>query len=129
MSDAALSKKLLIKPGYRVLILNAPADYRAVLEPLPEGVTIAEAPDGVYDLVQGFVTWQKDLATLAPVVLEALKPGGVLWLTYPKLSAKVPSDLTRDRGWDVVTSAGYEGVSMIAVNDTWSAMRFKPTAK
>jgi len=49
-----------------------------------------------------------------------------LWISYPKRSSKVETDITRDVGWDVVYKAGLEGVTQIAIDDTWSALRFRP---
>ncbi|MGH3665245.1 MAG: hypothetical protein ACRDU8_03995 [Egibacteraceae bacterium] len=54
--------------------------------------------------------------------------GGLLWPAYPKRSAKVDTDLTRDVGWDAVTKAGWDGIAQVSVDDVWSAVRFRPVA-
>ena len=54
-----------------------------------------------------------------------LKPKGLLWITYPKGAAKIKSDITRDRIWRYAKTGGLDGVAMVAVDDTWSAMRLK----
>jgi hypothetical protein len=124
-----LAKKLLIKPGQQVAVINAPTDYLNELGALPEGVTLTATPNGKFDQAHLFAKDTKELKRLAPRALRALKPDGILWISYPKGSSKIQTDLTRDVGWDVVRDAGFEGVSLISVNDVWSAMRFRPSTQ
>ncbi|MCX6032431.1 MAG: hypothetical protein NT169_24455 [Chloroflexi bacterium] len=126
MSRSNLLKKLLIKPGQRVLILNAPPDYPEALGPLPEGAIQADGPDGTLDFVHLFVKDSAELARLAPVALAAIKRDGLLWISYPKKSSGVASDLTRDEGWAPIYEAGLRPVTQIAVDEVWSAVRFRP---
>ncbi|MCW5851528.1 MAG: hypothetical protein KIT87_15760 [Anaerolineae bacterium] len=129
MADAALLKKLLVKSGMRVLVLNAPDGYLARLEPPPDGASLSTQAEGVFDLVQLFVAQKAQLDTVWQTVQSAVKPGGVVWLAYPKLSSKVKSDMTRDRGWETVRAAGWEPVTQIAIDDIWSALRFRPVSE
>lgn len=129
MPDAGLLKKLLIKPGVRVLVLHPPDGYLDRLAPLPEGASLSTQPDGVFDLVQVFVAQKAQLDAAWPTVQAAVKPGGVLWLAYPKLSSGVKSDMTRDRGWETVRAAGWEAVTQVAIDDVWSALRFRPLSE
>jgi hypothetical protein len=78
------------------------------------------------DFVQLFVRDSAELAQHAPAALAAIKPDGVLWIAYPKQSAKVKTDITRDRGWEPVIAAGLRPVTQIAVDETWSALRWRP---
>ena len=78
------------------------------------------------DFVQLFVRDSAELATYAPAALAAIKRDGVFWIAYPKKSARVTTDLTRDRGWAPVTAAGLRPVTQIAVDETWSALRWRP---
>jgi hypothetical protein len=126
MPDSSLSRKLLIKPGYRIAIVNAPDGFSDTLGPLPDGVQRAEILQGVFDLVLLFARHTGELAQYGPVAIEAVKPGGILWIAYQKISAKAGSDITRDKGWDVVNALGWDGVSLIAIDSAWSALRFKP---
>ncbi len=129
MADAALLKKLLVKPGQRVLVLHAPDGYLARLDPPPDGTTVSTQPDGIYDLVQLFVAHKAVIDAEWSTVQAAVKPGGVVWLAYPKLSSGVKSDMTRDRGWETVRTAGWEPVTQIALDDVWSALRFRPLSE
>src|SRR5262245_27341113 len=117
MTATPLAKKLAVKPSYRVLLLNAPDGYRARLEPLPDGATLAEtaraAADGAFDAALTFVHDTAELTRLAPVVLAAVPPDRLLWFAYPKRSAKVATDLTRDVGWETLRAAGLQAVSLV----------------
>jgi hypothetical protein len=126
MADSSLAKKLGLKPGWRALILNAPDGYRALLDPLPEGVDLTTTPDGTFDFVQLFAKNKADLAEYAPAAMAAVKPGGMLWISFPKKTSKIQTDISRDTGWDVIQQAGWQGVFLISVDDVWSAMRFRP---
>lgn len=126
--DPTLTKKLLIKPGYQLLILNAPKGYVERISPLPEDATLAEAGSGLYDFVQLFCRDKTDVDALAPAAIAAVKPGGVLWLCYPKRGPKVQTDINRDTGWETVNRAGWGPVMQIAIDDLWSALRFRPEA-
>jgi len=98
----------------------------ASLGPLPAGVALVDGPPGTLDFVQLFVRDSAELMTHAPAALAAIKLAGVLWIAYPKQSAKVKTDITRDRGWEPVTAAGLRPVTQIAIDETWSALRWRP---
>ncbi len=122
---SALAKKLLAKPGHRVLLLNAPPGARELLEPLPDGAACDTSPDGVYDLVLWYAAGRTELERLAASALAARKPDGLFWVAFPKGSSRAQTDLTRDRGWDVLNAAGLRGVTLVSVDDRWSAFRLR----
>ncbi len=126
---SSLAKKLQIKTGMSLLVLNAPADYLAMLAPLPPGATVATAGAGPFDAIHCFARNRSELERYAPAALAALKPDGMLWFAYPKGTSGVPTDLSRDNGWNAVIAQGWEGVRQIAVDDIWSAVRFRPNAQ
>jgi hypothetical protein len=126
MTDLSLQRRLQLKPGQRALILNPPEGYVESLGPLPEGVARVDDPPGTLDFVQLFVRDSAELAIFAPVALAAIKRDGVFWISYPKKSSGVASDLTRDQGWAPITAAGLRPVTQIAVDETWSAVRWRP---
>jgi Bacteriocin-protection, YdeI or OmpD-Associated len=128
MTTSALTKKLQIKPNTRVLVLGAPDGFAASLDPLPDGVTIATAARGQFDVVHLFVRAAKELEKNAPKAIGAVREGGVLWTSYPKKSSKIDTDLTRDEGWKAIEGAGWGGVAQVSIDETWSALRFKPEA-
>ncbi len=122
MSDLALIKKLQIKEGQTILLLNAPAEFQRRMA----GLAFETEPQGSFDSIHLFAHDSQEVKRLAPQAIQALKPNGRLWIAYPKLSSGVKSDLKRDAGWEVVFQAGYRPVTQVAIDDTWSALRFKP---
>lgn len=128
-SSAPLARKLGIKPGFSVLLINAPATAADKLRPLPEAASLSTSVAGEFDAVLAFALNRAELDEASPRALAAIKPGGLLWMAYPKQSAKVPTDITRDRGWDVIKGAGWQPVSQVAIDETWSALRFRPEAE
>ena len=61
--------------------------------------------------------------------MQAVKAGGLLWFTYPKKTAKIKADITRDTGWESVRAAGWRPVTQIAIDETWSALRLRPESE
>jgi hypothetical protein len=126
MSTAPLPKRLGIKPGFRVRVLAPPEGYLDQLAPLPADAEIVPKGTGPFDLVQLFVTSKADVDRQAGKVIAMLRPRGLLWIAYPKKTSKVKTDISRDHGWEAVGQAGWIGVSIIAIDETWSALRFRP---
>ena len=126
MANPPLIKKLLIKPGMRLAVFNAPDGYLETLGPLPEDAQLADGPDGTLDFVQVFVKNRGEYDRLGPAALRAVKPDGLLWICYPKKSAGVESDLDRDVFWTLLDPAGLRPVAQVAVDEVWSALRFRP---
>jgi len=131
MADSNVFKKLGVKANQRMLILNLPEGYQYALGTLPPGVSVLNEADGTatFDCVQVFVHSRADVQKYAKTATSALKPGGMLWFSYPKKSSKIKTDISRDDGWDGLNALGLQGVSLISVDDTWSAMRFRPDSE
>jgi len=119
-------KKLRIQSGQRLLVLNAPSGYLEALGDLPEGVKVSEKPEGKYDFVHLFVGNSSEFGELSPVALDAVKYDGLLWISYPKKSSKVESDLSREVVWTLMEGTGLRPVSQVSVDAVWSALRFRP---
>jgi hypothetical protein len=83
-----------------------------------------------YKFVLSFVKTVKDVESLSAEILPFLEDNATFWVSYPKkTSKKFKSEITRDFGWDSLKINGYEGVSMIAIDNDWSAFRFRHTSK
>jgi len=121
-----VAKKLLVKPGKNWLFYNAPEDYLAVLEPLPEGVSTKFSTGGDFDGVQLFVKNSAELIDSLKTIMPILQPDTVFWITYPKKSSGIPSDLEMMSSWDELGRYGYNGVAAAAINEIWTALRFRP---
>ncbi|MFO0710003.1 MAG: YdeI/OmpD-associated family protein [Sandaracinus sp.] len=125
----SLAKELSIKSGHRVLVLRAPqAVAEAIVPPAGVELTTSNAARGPFDVVLIFVSSAKGLTDHVAKALASLGPDGVLWFAYPKKTSGVVSDLNRDEGWQPLVSRGWGPVAQVAIDATWSAVRFKPEA-
>ena len=118
----SLSAKLKLKPGARAALLNAPKGYMQELA--PQDVSLDRSLDGQYDWIQIFVNDRATLEALIPAVKAALKPVSLLWISFPKGSSKIQTDLTRDTGWDSVRDMKW--TNLVSIDDTWSAFSLRP---
>ncbi len=117
-----LIKKLHVKPGMRVAVVNAPAGFS--LGKLPAGVRQEKSLKGDLDLVMLFAVTQKELTSHWSRALGATKQDGALWVSYPKKTSGIQTDLGMGE-WDAPKGSGWNPVAMIGVDDTWSSVRFK----
>ena len=121
-----LAKKLLIKPGKSWLFFNAPANYLVLLEPLPDDVKTSFEAKGTFDGVQLFVKNSNELKAGLKIIVPVLKPDAVFWVTYPKKSSGIESDLEMMGSWEEPAKYGLRTVAAAAVNETWTAIRLRP---
>ena len=126
MAESSLAKKLKIKPGGRIAIINPPAGYLDELAPFPTGVEAIHALEGKLDWVQIFVKNKAELDQLAPQAIAAIKPESMLWISFPKGSSKIQTDLTRDKGWEDLQQFEMKWINLVSVNETWSAFSLRP---
>ena len=126
MTENPLLKKMKLKPGQRAAIINAPGGYVETLQPLPEEVELAEDLAGTFDWVQLFVKTQAELEQVIAHVRAALKPASMLWITFPKGTSKIQTDLTRDKGWDALQAIDLKWINLISIDQTWSAFALRP---
>ncbi len=126
--QSELSRRLLIEAEHRVLVLNAPAGYIDSLYPLPNGAsTGTHSARGLADVVQLFARDRAQLERDAGAARHALKPGGILWASYPR-SPDHQTDLSRNHGWGVLNSAGLTATTQVGLDRSWDAVRFQPSA-
>ena len=121
-----LTRKLLIKPAMRIAVVNASPEIAPMLRPLPDDVTVVHEFEPKLKFLLLFVRDVSELQKLGPQAVRSLDYDAVFWIAYPKKSSKLKSDIPRDVGWNVIEEAGFEGVAQIAIDDTWSASRFRP---
>ena len=126
---SSLVKKLGIQPGQRVLVVTAPAGYVELLTDRAEGVTVATFGEDPFDFVHLFVKHSAEYADLSPIAFGAVTYDGLLWISYPKKSSNVETDLTRDVLWRLTADTGLRAVTQVSINSVWSAMRFRPSEK
>jgi Bacteriocin-protection, YdeI or OmpD-Associated len=116
-----IARKLHLKTGMRVAVANAPAGFTLGKT---AGVTVEKSLARGLDLVLLFATTQKALEGQWPKALAAVKPDGALWVAYPKKSSGIETDLGMGE-WEATKGSDWNPVGMIAVDDDWSATRFK----
>jgi len=130
---SSTAKKLRLAPGHRVAILNSPAGYLAQLHPGPADVGTELETSQVYDAVQLFVNNTEELRRLGPAAIRAVKPDGLLWITYPKGGlARGATDLPATPWWtkrdvlgEITSVTGYKPVAFVAIDGNYTALRFK----
>ena len=123
---ASISEKLRIRPGFKLLPVNEPGDFKKELNSLPEGVTITSDKKD-FDQVHWFVYNKTQLEKEMSRILKLVKPGVIVWVYYPKGSSRIQTDLTRDKGWDCLLAEGDKltWISLISFNHTWSVFGFR----
>ena len=124
MAERTTADKLQIKAGQRIAAIDPPSDYLAIVGGLPVGATVVADPAGA-DVVHLFVRSQADLARQWPAVSAAAQSASVVWISYPKRVPGVTTDLTRDIGWRPLRDDGWDPVSQVAIDDRWSALRWR----
>lgn len=122
-SGTPLAKKLGIATGSVVLAEGAPANYMALLDPLPEGVTFAKRAGANVTLVHGFFTRAADLEKRLRTLRGQLDDGAAVWVSWPKKSAKALTDITEDHIRDIALPMGFVDVKVCAVDETWSGLK------
>jgi Bacteriocin-protection, YdeI or OmpD-Associated len=123
--EKTVSQKMHMKAGHRVLTVNAPRFYATLVGGLPDGARVVKAAPA--EVVHLFVKDRAEITVHLPLALAAVGAETLLWVSYPKKSSGVETDISRDEGWEPLQVAGWEPVSLIAIDDTWSALRFKRT--
>ncbi|SDD90894.1 Bacteriocin-protection, YdeI or OmpD-Associated [Mucilaginibacter pineti] len=124
-----LAKKLLIKPTSRWLLYNAPANYLDSLSPLPDDAELVFNTGGNFNGIQLFVTDSAELAAELKVIVPLLKTDTVFWIIYPKKTSNIPTNLAMMGSWTEPEVYGLRPVASAAVNETWTALRFRPIAQ
>lgn len=122
-SGTPLAKKLGFKSGHRVAAINPPPDYRKLLAPLPEGVDLVDKVGKTTDIVHYFTTSRAELAKKLQSWLKTLGPEAAIWVSWPKKTSKVPTDITEDTIRAVALPLGLVDVKVCAVDETWSGLR------
>jgi hypothetical protein len=122
-SSTPLAKKLGIREGARLYVENAPRDYRKLVAPMPEGVKLVARPDRDTDLVHVFTKDRKRLEAALRSWRGTLKDDAVIWLSWPKKSARVDTDITEDTIREMALPLGLVDVKVCAVDEVWSGLK------
>jgi hypothetical protein len=122
-SGKPLAAKLGITDRMDVLAINPPADYAQWLEPLPPGSRIVTRASGATRFVHCFATERAELAAALKTQRERLPADAVLWVSWPKKSSKVATDITEDTIRELALPMGWVDVKVCAVSEVWSGLK------
>jgi hypothetical protein len=122
-SGTPLPRKLGIKPGSRVALIDAPAGFDAVLGELPEGVRVGARVRGPLDVVVAFFLERRALERRIAALRAALDPAGGLWIAWPKRASGVTTDLTEDVVRELALANMLVDNKVAAIDETWSGLR------
>ena len=123
-SGTPLPKKLGIKDGFRVALINMPDDVRSELSASLAACTILKKLDRPLDYIHLFSESRVELENALPRAAKALAPAGMLWISWPKKSSGVATDLTEDVIRNIGLTAGLVDVKVCAVTEIWSGLKF-----
>ncbi|MBT8136541.1 MAG: DUF3052 domain-containing protein [Gammaproteobacteria bacterium] len=123
-SGTPLQKKLGLKPGMRAVFIREPDNYRTTLGELPAGLRLLSRPGKEMEFVHLFCASIKDLRARLSGVKRALARDGTLWVSWPKKSSGMQSDLAEGDVRSAGLKLGLVDVKICAVDDTWSALKF-----
>lgn len=116
--DDTIFKKLKAKPGMTASLFYVPPEY-------PDYDGFSDVKDGKDDFVHLFVSSKTELSDRFADASDAVRDGGLLWLSYPKSTGKQKYDLNRDSLWDLVLPHGWHPVAQVSLDEKWSAIRLK----
>lgn len=122
-SGTPLAKKLGIKDGAAVLLINPPKNYRALLAPMPEGVRFVTRVSDTTDLVHGFFARKAELQKSLADLRHRIRPDAVVWVSWPKKASKAPTDIVEDTVREVALPMGYVDIKVAAFDEVWSALK------
>jgi hypothetical protein len=123
-SGTPLPKKLGIKDEFRIALVGMPADVRTELKSALASCHIAKNELGPLDFAMLFVKSASELKRRFPKLARQLAPAGMLWVSWPKKSSGVATDLTENDVRKIGLEAGLVDVKVCAVNETWSGLKF-----
>ena len=122
-SGTPLAKKLGIGAGHRVWLARAPANYKTLVTPLPDGVTFATKPSNTIDVAHVFASKRRELEKTLRSLRSTLRPDAAIWVSWPKKSSKTPTDITEDVIREIALPMGFVDIKVCAVDETWSGLK------
>jgi hypothetical protein len=127
MNATEIFKKLRLDESKKNLLINAPQEFMELLSGVTYNTIFIPTDASSYDYVQVFASTQRELEMLLKPIATAGKYDCLFWICYPKGGGKIKSDLKRDKIWDAFTTINLRPVTQIAIDETWSALRGRPS--
>lgn len=124
-SGTTLAKKLGIKEDFKILLYNQPKHYFDLFTDLPNGLEIQDdLKDESTDFIHLFCTSYKEIKNIITEYKSALKKNGMIWISWPKGSSKIKTDLNRDIIREYLIEIGLVDVKVAAIDENWSGLKF-----
>ncbi len=120
-------KKLNYKNQEKVLVLNSPEEFQLVLNELKDLSSVDQfIRETEYEYILIFVKKVQEIEEFSALIIQNIAEDAVFWVAYPKKSSKkYSSDINRDNGWQSLGDIGFEGIRQVAIDNDWSALRFR----
>jgi hypothetical protein len=122
-SGTPLAKKLGIKNGLHISLINAPEHYLRLFTDLPADLYFEDREDIKIDLIHFFTKSREEYGALLPGLKDRIKPNGMIWISWPKKASGVPADITEDIIRNFAIQTGLVDVKVCAVDETWSGLK------
>jgi hypothetical protein len=123
-SGTPLAKKLGIKEGNLMLVVNKPSYYFDLFNEFPHEVIVHEAPGSeLYNIIHFFTTSKADLHAQLPKLKQKIVQNGMIWVSWPKGKSKIPKDLIEDDIRNLMLTIDMVDVKVCAVDDDWSGLK------
>ncbi|MES2112985.1 MAG: DUF3052 family protein [Bacteroidota bacterium] len=122
-SGTPLAKKLGIKPGFNIKLINAPGHYFTLFTDLPADLQINDDSPGLKDIIHFFTKEKDEYTNTLPDLRSQIKPNGMIWVSWPKKSSKVITDITEDIIRNFALQNGLVDIKVCAVNEVWSGLK------
>ncbi len=122
-SGTPLQRKLGLKETTRLVVLNEPKEYAALLGPLPPGLERQATSSKTTSLVHVFVTKRQELESVLVMLRRRLNAEAAVWVSWPKKSSKVPSEVTEDTIRELALPLGFVDIKVCAVSEVWSGLK------
>lgn len=122
-SKTPLAKKLGVRSGTTIYVRGAPGDYEDLLDPLPERVQIVSRMTRSVDIAHVFSDRRARLKRALISIRARMKPNAAIWVSWPKKSSKVPTDLSEDAIREIALPMGLVDIKVCAVNEVWSGLK------
>lgn len=121
-----IAEKLLIKPGKCWLAYNTPLNFSDILPSVPAGLPFIYVPEGNFDGILLFVLNHQELKLKLAIIVPLLTSETIFWIVYPKKTSGITSDLAMMAEWNELAKYGLRTVTAVSVDETWTALRFRP---
>jgi len=122
-SGTPLAKKLGIKDGFKIAIMNEPDHYFSLFEDMPPDVDIVHNLKTKLDVIHYFVKEEKQLAEEIQTLKSSIQQNGMIWISWPKKSSKLPTDITEDVIRAIALNNGLVDIKVCAIDSVWSGLK------